>query len=91
MSITKINSLVYSTVANFDCITGENLHAGYLTPYLESLGPNFTNGANFAISGSSTLPRYKPFSLSVQVLQLLQFRARSLELISKGSFTTYFD
>ncbi|XP_075642897.1 GDSL esterase/lipase At1g09390-like [Castanea sativa] len=62
----------------------ENLHAGYLTPYLESLGPNFTNGANFAISGSSTLPRYKPFSLSVQALQLLQFRARSLELISKG-------
>ncbi|KAH7578200.1 hypothetical protein JRO89_XS01G0352500 [Xanthoceras sorbifolium] len=62
----------------------ESLNTSQLTPYLESLGPNFTNGANFAVSGSSTLPRYSPFNLDVQVLQFLRFRVRSPELIKKG-------
>lgn len=34
------------------------------------------HGANFAISGSSALPRHLPFSLDVQVLQFLRFQAR---------------
>ncbi|KAK0581132.1 hypothetical protein LWI29_010341 [Acer saccharum] len=63
---------------------GESLNTSYLTPYLESLGPNFTNGANFAVSGSSTLPRYVPFTLDVQVSQFLRFRTRSPQLIQKG-------
>lgn len=62
----------------------ENLTTNYLTPYLESLGPNFSNGANFAISGSRTLPRYDPFSLGVQGRQLFRFQTRSIELTSKG-------
>ncbi|CAK9145255.1 unnamed protein product [Ilex paraguariensis] len=52
---------------------GESLNTNYLTPYLESLGPNFTNGANFAISGSYTLPRSVLFSLDVQILQFRRF------------------
>ncbi|GMY17112.1 GDSL esterase/lipase LIP-4 [Fagus crenata] len=66
----------------------ESLHTAYLTPYFESVRPNFTNGANFAISGSSTLPGLIPFSLNVQVLQFLRFRARSLELLSKAAFSS---
>ncbi|XVE73493.1 hypothetical protein DITRI_Ditri11bG0122300 [Diplodiscus trichospermus] len=62
----------------------ESLKTGYLTPYLNSLGPNFTNGANFAISGSATLPRYERFNLGIQVSQFLQFRNRSLALTLNG-------
>lgn len=65
---------------------GESLNTDYLTPYLNSLGPNFSNGANFAIIGSATLPRYVPFSLFVQVSQFLRFRSRSPALMLKGTF-----
>ena len=56
----------------------------YLTPYLRSVGSNFTNGVNFAISGSATLPKDRPFNLYIQVMQFLQFQSRSLEFIPKG-------
>ncbi|XP_030532574.2 GDSL esterase/lipase At1g09390-like isoform X3 [Rhodamnia argentea] len=62
----------------------ESLNTSYLSPYLESLGPNFSDGANFAIGGAATLPRYKPFSLDVQVLEFLRFRSRSPLLLSRG-------
>ncbi|KAI4341632.1 hypothetical protein MLD38_026330 [Melastoma candidum] len=62
----------------------ESLDASYLSPYAESLGPNFTYGANFAIAGAATLPRYRPFSLDVQVLQFVRFRTRSPLLKSRG-------
>lgn len=53
----------------------------WLHMYLES---DFRNGANFAISGSSTLPRYVPFSLDVQVLEFRSFRNGYLELNPNG-------
>lgn len=56
----------------------------YLSPYLEALGSDFSGGANFAISGSSTLPRNVPFALHVQVQQFLHFKQRSLDLIAHG-------
>ncbi|KAG1326088.1 putative GDSL esterase/lipase LIP-4 [Cocos nucifera] len=62
----------------------ESLNTSYLSPYLESLGSDFRNGANFAIAGSTTLPPDIPFSLHIQVNQLLRFKARSLELIAEG-------
>ncbi|KAG8389605.1 hypothetical protein BUALT_Bualt02G0246400 [Buddleja alternifolia] len=68
-------------VIDFLC---ENLKTNYLTPYLESLEPDFTNGVNFAISGSATLPRYVPFSLDIQILEFRRFRNRSIEFQSKG-------
>lgn len=64
--------------------TGESLNISYLSPYLESLGSNFTNGANFAVAGATALQKFNPFNLIVQVLQFLRFRERSLLLISKG-------
>ncbi|MQM06863.1 hypothetical protein Taro_039696 [Colocasia esculenta] len=69
-------------VIDFLC---QSLNMRYLSPYLEALGSDFRTGANFAIAGSATLPRNVPFSLVIQVLQFLRFRARSLELVAKGS------
>ncbi|KAK4492655.1 hypothetical protein RD792_003473 [Penstemon davidsonii] len=63
---------------------GEYLNTSYLTPYLDSFQPNFTNGVNFAIIGSATLPKYVPFSLDVQVLQFKRFYNRSIQFKSKG-------
>ncbi|KAL9234915.1 hypothetical protein vseg_009728 [Gypsophila vaccaria] len=63
----------------------QSLNTPLLSPYLEPLGSNFHNGANFAVVGSSTLPEYVPFALNVQVMQFLHFKARSLQLGAKGS------
>lgn len=68
---------------------GESLNIGYLSPYLKALGSDYSNGANFAIAGSATLPRDTLFSLHIQVKQFLFFRDRSLELISQGLFVVY--
>ncbi|KAG2588492.1 GDSL esterase/lipase LIP-4-like [Panicum virgatum] len=62
----------------------ESLNMSYLSPYLEALGSDFTGGANFAISGSATLPRSAPFSLHVQVQQFIHFKQRSFELVAHG-------
>jgi hypothetical protein len=61
----------------------------YLSPYLEALWSDFTGGANFAISGSTTLPRNVPFALHVQVQQFLHFKQRCLDLIARGSTSHY--
>ncbi|KAF0901751.1 hypothetical protein E2562_006217 [Oryza meyeriana var. granulata] len=62
----------------------ERMNMSYLSPYLEALGSDFTNGANFAISGAATGPRNTAFSLHIQVQQFLHFKQRSLELASHG-------
>ncbi|CAM0881134.1 unnamed protein product [Alopecurus aequalis] len=62
----------------------ESLNMSYLSPYLEALGSDFSNGANFAIAGSTTMPRDRPFALHVQVQQFLHFKQRSLQLITHG-------
>ncbi|KAG4913852.1 hypothetical protein JHK82_054439 [Glycine max] len=64
----------------------QSLNASLLVPYLDALsGTSFTNGANFAVVGSSTLPKYVPFSLNIQVMQFRRFKARSLELVTTGT------
>ncbi|ERN03271.1 GDSL esterase/lipase At1g09390 [Amborella trichopoda] len=63
----------------------ESLNASYLSAYLESLAPNFKNGANFAIAGSATLPPFQPFALNIQVSQFLRFKTRTLQLIKKDA------
>ncbi|KAL7199142.1 hypothetical protein ACSBR2_021423 [Camellia fascicularis] len=69
-------------VIDFFC---EHLNLSYLSPYLDSLAPNFTSGVNFAVSGACTLPQFVPFALDVQVRQFIRFKNRSLELLSMGS------
>ncbi|KAL3655601.1 hypothetical protein CASFOL_001387 [Castilleja foliolosa] len=68
-------------VIDFLC---EYLDTHYLSPYLDSLESNFSNGANFAISGSCTLPKSYRFNLNIQILQFKHFYDRSVELHSKG-------
>ncbi|KAI3958293.1 hypothetical protein MKW92_046474 [Papaver armeniacum] len=63
----------------------ESLKLKFLSPFLESLAPDFRGGANFAISASKTIIElYAPFSLDVQVKQFFRFQLRSLQLISEG-------
>ncbi|XP_059631812.1 esterase-like [Cornus florida] len=62
----------------------------FLSAYLNSLGTNFTNGANFATGASTTAPphsvipvgRYSPFYLDAQYWQFAQFIYRS-QIIKK--------
>ncbi|KAI3882907.1 hypothetical protein MKW92_000414 [Papaver armeniacum] len=63
----------------------ESLKVKYLSPFLESLAPDFRSGANFAITGSkTTMDIWAPFSLDVQVKQFFHFQLRSLQLLSEG-------
>ncbi|XP_019200074.1 PREDICTED: GDSL esterase/lipase At1g09390-like [Ipomoea nil] len=68
-------------VLDFLC---ESLNARHLSPFMESVGSNFTNGVNFALAGSSAFPRSTPFSLAVQVAQFARFKSRSLQFFSPG-------
>ncbi|GJS68078.1 GDSL esterase/lipase [Tanacetum coccineum] len=68
-------------ILDFFC---EHLNLSFLSPYLESLAPNFTSGVNFAVAGAMTLPQFVPFQLDVQVRQFVHFKNRSLELLSLG-------
>lgn len=78
--------LKFFLLANMSNLAGQSLNTSFLIPYLDSLaGSKFTNGANFAVVGSSTLPKYVPFSLNIQVMQFLHFKGRITELASAGS------
>nr|GMD48379.1 GDSL esterase/lipase At1g09390 [Ipomoea batatas] len=66
-------------VIDFLC---QSVNTSFLRPYLDSMGSTFVNGANFAVAGSTTLPRYLPFALNIQILQFLHFKARSTELVA---------
>ncbi|MFS7935017.1 putative alpha-L-fucosidase [Helianthus anomalus] len=63
----------------------QSVKSSFLPPYMESLGSKFSYGANFAVVGSSTLPKFVPFALNVQVLQFLHFKSRSNDLLASGS------
>ncbi|KAL8139504.1 hypothetical protein V2J09_005525 [Rumex salicifolius] len=66
----------------------ENLGMPYLSPYLSSIGTNFRNGANFAISGASILPGgFSPIDLGVQISQFVQFKSRTIELYKQSGAT----
>lgn len=74
----------------------ENLGLPYLSAYLNSIGANFSNGANFATGGSTirrqneTIFQYgiSPFSLDVQIWHYDQFKSRTTDLFKqvKNSF-----
>ncbi|KAL8138241.1 hypothetical protein V2J09_004242 [Rumex salicifolius] len=74
----------------------ERLDLPYLSAYLNSIGANFSHGANFA-TGGSTIRRQNetifehsisPFSLDVQIWHYDQFRSRTTDLYKevKNSF-----
>jgi hypothetical protein len=64
----------------------------YLSSYLDSIGSNFRNGANFA-TGGSTIRRQNeswfqngvsPFPLDIQIVQYDQFKSRTTSLYNQG-------
>lgn len=70
-----------------------------MSPYLESIGSDYSHGANFASSASTVIPPFtsffhsglSPFSLSIQLSQMRQFKARVDEFHKTGTqkiFTT---
>ncbi|KAL4571175.1 hypothetical protein LXL04_017926 [Taraxacum kok-saghyz] len=63
----------------------QSVKASFLSAYMESLGTTFSTGANFAVVGSATLPKFVPFALNVQIQQFIHFKSRSNELLSSGS------
>ncbi|KAL1314208.1 hypothetical protein HN51_040979 [Arachis hypogaea] len=65
----------------------------YLSAYLDSVGSNFSRGANFATAGSTIRPQnttlrqaggFSPFSLDVQFTQFNDFHRRSQLFRNKG-------
>ncbi|KAJ4826956.1 hypothetical protein Tsubulata_040756 [Turnera subulata] len=70
----------------------EGLGLPYLNAYLDSVGSNFSHGANFATAGSTIRPQnttrqqsgYSPFSLDVQLVQYSDFHIRSHTYRNKG-------
>ncbi|KAK1295053.1 GDSL esterase/lipase [Acorus calamus] len=70
----------------------QSLGLPHLNAYLDSVGTNFTHGANFATAGSTIRPQnttlsqsgYSPFSLDVQTWQFTQFKSRSKFAYDQG-------
>ncbi|KAK4282060.1 hypothetical protein QN277_013481 [Acacia crassicarpa] len=71
----------------------ERLGLPYLNAFLDSVGSNFSHGANFATAGSTVRPQnttlrqtggFSPFSLDVQFNQFSDFQRRSQTFRNKG-------
>eukprot|EP00250_Pteridium_aquilinum_P005538 c15613_g1_i2 orf=347-1504(+) len=65
----------------------QGLGMPFLSPYLQSVDSNFTEGANFASSGATANPTFfiSPFSLNIQVNQFKVFKEQvSMVLEKKG-------
>ncbi|XP_028078121.1 GDSL esterase/lipase At3g27950-like [Camellia sinensis] len=64
----------------------ETLGVPYLSAYLDSIGTNFSHGANFATGGSSIRPGgYSPFHLGIQISHFIQFKSRTTALYKQLS------
>ncbi|KAL5053534.1 hypothetical protein RYX36_034216 [Vicia faba] len=69
----------------------QNLGLPYLSAYLDSIGSNFSSGANFATAGSTIRPQnttrsqsgYSPISLDVQLAEYSEFKTRSIKIRKK--------
>ncbi|KAF7128872.1 hypothetical protein RHSIM_Rhsim10G0017200 [Rhododendron simsii] len=71
----------------------ERLKLPYLSAYLDSVGTNFQQGANFATAGATIRQQdeswfkngISPFPLDIQVEQYVQFKARTNYLYNKAN------
>ncbi|CAO2829339.1 unnamed protein product [Amaranthus hypochondriacus] len=70
----------------------ESLGLQYLSAYLDSVGSNYSHGANFATAGSTVRPQnttksqsgYSPISLDVQFAEYSDFHKRSQVVRKRG-------
>ncbi|RVX22387.1 Esterase [Vitis vinifera] len=73
-------------------VSANNFGLPFLSAYLNSLGSNYTNGANFATAAStirlptSIIPAggFSPFYLDLQYDQFVQFKSRTLKIRKRG-------
>lgn len=73
-------------------ISAQSFDLPYISAYLNSLGTNFSHGANFATAASTIrLPTriipgggFSPFYLDVQLQQFSQFKNRSQIIRNRG-------
>ncbi|XP_030449217.1 GDSL esterase/lipase At3g26430 isoform X1 [Syzygium oleosum] len=74
----------------------EDLRLPHLSAYLDSVGSNFSHGANFATAGSPVRPQnmtlsqsgYSPIALNVQLYEFSDFLVRSQYFRSQGGVFT---
>jgi len=65
---------------------GEELKMPYLSAYLDSIGSNFSYGANFAAGGSSIQKTgFSPITFGLQISQFIQFKSRTMALYNQTS------
>ncbi|EYU22538.1 hypothetical protein ABFS82_05G020800 [Erythranthe guttata] len=72
----------------------EKMELPYLSAFLDSIGSNFSHGANFATAGSTIRPQnttisqsgYSPISLDIQRVQFSDFVTRSQIIRKKEGF-----
>ena len=78
-------------------VSAKSLNLSFLSAYLDSLGTNFTGGANFATAASTIrLPAriipanngFSPFFFLVQHNQFVQLKARSCKDINQQDHDT---
>jgi len=78
-------------------ISAQSFGLPYLSAYLDSLGTNFSHGANFATSASTIRPPpsiipqggFSPFYLDVQYTQFRDFKPRTQFIRQQGTRKTY--
>ena len=76
---------------SFMIYAAKHLGMPYLSPYIDSIGTSYRNGANFA-AGSSTIRRQNktffdggtPFVLEIQTEQFNQFKSRTAKFFQPG-------
>jgi len=77
-------------------ISAQSFGLPYLSPYLDSLGSNFSHGANFATAGSTIRLqqsvgqfRASPFNLGYQYSQFEHFKPITKFIRDQGIFISY--
>ncbi|KAL9323391.1 hypothetical protein ACSQ67_008248 [Phaseolus vulgaris] len=72
-------------IIDFIC---EELKMPYLSAYLDSIGSNFSYGANFAAGGSSIKQTgFSSITFGLQISQFMQFKSRTMALYNQTSHT----
>ena len=79
------NIYIYISGNCFVIHAAQGLGKSFLSPFLQSVGSNFSDGANFASSGATAMPGsfISPMSLAIQVNQFKVFKQQVLQVASR--------
>lgn len=79
-------------------ISAQKLGLPLLSAYLDSVGTNFSHGANFATAGSTVRPQnttlrqggFSPISLDVQFVEFCEFQNRTQTFRAQSKTKSFF-